>query len=196
MSDMLIWVDLETTGLDRYDHMTGVHVYDILEIGVHITDSKFNILDNGLDLIVYNDFLNPDITPYVHDMHSKNGLKQECMRSPLSLQDAEKKVIEYIKSFGIAEGTSPICGNNIGFDKNFIDAQMPELSKVFHYRKIDVSSFKEVAKRMNPEVASIVAAYKPNTEDSLHHRALSDIKYSIGEMQIYRDYFLKIGTVV
>lgn len=98
--------------------------------------------------------------------------------SPFSLAMAEQMMLDYVKDFDIAPGSSPICGNNVGFDKNFINAQMPTFAKMLHYRKIDVSSFKEVAWRQYPEIAAKLE--KPNK-----HRGLDDIQQSIKELKFY-----------
>lgn len=179
--DLLIWIDLETTGLDCDNQMQGVQTHKILEIGMHITDSNFNIIDNGLEIIVHHNQQEIEdlMAPIVKEMHEKNGLLEKVQRSSISLREAEEMMLEYINSFNIEEKSSPICGNNVGFDKNFIDAQMPNFAKVLHYRKIDVSSFKEFAFRQFPEVKELI-----NKTNS--HRALGDIVESIEELKKYQ----------
>ncbi len=180
--DLLIWIDLETTGLDCDNQMKGVQIHKILEIGMHITDSNFNIIDNGLEIIVHHNEkeLEGLMAPVVKEMHERNGLLEKVKKSSVSLKEAEKMMLDYVNSFNIEEKTSPICGNNVGFDKNFIDAQMPEFSKFLHYRKIDVSSFKEFAFRQFPEVKELI-----NKKGS--HRALGDIVESIEELRKYQE---------
>ena len=184
--DLLIWVDLETTGLDLDNNMHGVHNHKILEVGVMITDYDYNIVDEGFEIIIHHplESLNSVMNDYVKNMHNSSGLTDKVVNSPFSLEMAEKMVIDYIDSHNVKHGKSPICGNNVSFDKNFIDAQMPNLGKVFHYRKIDVSSIKEIAIRKYPEVANLII--KKNT-----HRALDDIKESITELRTYEDLIFK-----
>lgn len=183
--DLLVWVDLETTGLDCDDNMKGVQTHKILEIGVHITDSNFNIIDEGLQIVIHHDFktIKPLMVEFVHNMHATNGLLDKVEKSTTSLEQAQQLIIEYIKSFNIAPKSSPICGNNVGFDRNFIDAQMPQFSELLHYRKIDVSSFKEVASRLYPDIAKMI-------DKKGKHRALDDIKESIKELKVYQEHML------
>ena len=178
--DLLIWIDLETTGLDEADGMQGVHKHKIIEVGMHITDANYNIIDKGFEIVIHHkeaDLLSL-MNDYVKDMHTKNGLLEKIKVSPFSLAMAEQMMLDYVKDFKIAPGSSPICGNNVGFDKNFINAQMPTFAKMLHYRKIDVSSFKEVAWRQYPEIAAKLE--KPNK-----HRGLDDIQQSIKELKFY-----------
>ena len=181
IGDLLIWIDLETTGLDVANNMMGMHTHKILEVGMHITDKYFNIIDKGFEVIINHkeaDLL-AVMNDYVKDMHTNSGLLQKVLNSPFSLRMAEKMMLDYVSEFNIAPGTSPICGNNVGFDKNFIDAQMPEFAKMLHYRKIDVSSVKEIVWRQYPEIAAELE--KPNK-----HRGLDDIQESIKEMKFYQ----------
>lgn len=187
--DLLIWVDLETTGLDCDDNMKGVQTHKILEVGIHITDSNFNIIDEGLELIIHHDLkdIKPLMVDFVYNMHSKNGLLDKVEKSTTSLEQSQEIIMQYVKQFNIAPKSSPICGNNVGFDRNFIDAQMPEFSQLLHYRKIDVSSFKEVATRLYPDVAKMI-------DKKAKHRALDDIKESIIELKVYQQYMLQPPT--
>lgn len=178
--DLLIWIDLETTGLDSADKMQGVRDHKILEIGMHITDSNYNIIDKGFEMVIHypKEDLEKLMNPFVKDMHTKSGLLEKVQNSPYSLKDVEQKMIDYVKSYNIEPKSSPICGNNVGFDKNFIDSQMPEFSQILHYRKIDVSSIKEIVKRSFPDIAEeIDKPYK--------HRGLDDIQESIKELKFY-----------
>lgn len=179
-SDLLIWVDLETTGLDISDNMRGVHNHKIIEVGVMITDIDYNPVDDGFEIIIHHSEkdLNSLMNDYVHNMHTESGLITKSINSPFSINIAEKMILDYIDKHNVKYGVSPICGNNVSFDKNFIDAQMPELAKAFHYRKIDVSSIKEIAFRKYPEVAALV-------HKQMKHRGLDDIKESIEELKIY-----------
>lgn len=184
--ELLVWVDLETTGLDQDFNMMGCIQHKILEIGVHITDGKLNIIDEGLNIVIHHDIddvLNIS-SPYVIQMHTNNGLFEKVKESTVSLNDAENIIIAHLKKYGVEKGISPICGNNVSFDKNFINAQMPEIKDFLHYRKIDVSSFKELFKRMQPETEKKVIK-------QLSHRALDDIKESIDELKLYANVMFK-----
>jgi oligoribonuclease len=186
----LIWIDLETTGLDQDNEMSGCRNHSILEIGLHITDDRFNILDEGLQIAIHHleEVILSHMSDFVKDMHTKNGLLEDVKKSKLLTPAVDSMVCSYLKSHNVVEGESPICGNNVGFDKNFIAAQMPMLTRYLHYRKLDVSSFKEVAKRVCPEAFHLVQQFK---DGNSNHRALDDIKASIREMQIYLDHMLK-----
>lgn len=178
--DLLIWIDLETTGLDEDDNLKGVHTHKILEVGMHITDSNYNIIDKGFEIVIHHkesDLLSV-MDDFVKNMHTKSGLLEKVKTSPFSLSMAEQMMLDYVKDFDIAPRSSPICGNNVGFDKNFITAQMPAFDKILHYRKLDVSTFKEVATRQYPEIAAQLV--KPNK-----HRGLDDIQESIKELKFY-----------
>lgn len=185
-TDLLVWVDLETTGLDVADNMTGMHKHRILEIGIHITDKNLNIIDDGFQVVIHHskeDML-PLMNDYVINMHTTSGLFDRIEESSVTIQEAEQMAIDYIKSFNIKFGSSPICGNSIGFDSNFINAQMPELAKVFHYRKLDVSSFKILAWHQFPKEAEQVVK-------QMKHRGLEDIQESIAELKHYMNTIMK-----
>jgi oligoribonuclease len=194
MEDILIWIDLETTGLDQDDKMHGCIDHCILEIGLHLTDSNFNLLDEGIQIAIFHprEYIDMKMCDFVKQMHTDNGLLEDVSNSVVSTNIADMMICRYLESHNVPKGKSPICGNNVSFDKNFIAAQMPMLMDYLHYRKIDVSSFKEVSKALSPETALIVNAYKyADDQTNRAHRALDDIKKSIGEMQIYRDYMIK-----
>lgn len=180
--DLLIWIDLETTGLDSADKMQGVRDHKILEIGMHITDSNYNIIDKGFEMVIHyeKEDLEKLMNPFVKDMHTKSGLLDKIEKSNYSLEEVEQKMINYVKSYNIEPKSSPICGNNVGFDKNFIDSQMPDFSQFLHYRKIDVSSIKEIAKRTFPDIIK-------DLDKPYKHRGLDDIQESIKELKFYMD---------
>lgn len=179
-TDLLIWIDLETTGLDISDNMHGVHTHKIVEVGMHITDSNFNIIDPGFEVVIHHpkEELAIVMNDYVTNMHTQSGLLDKVESSTISLAQAEQMMLDYVASYNIAPNSSPICGNNVSFDKNFIDAQMPRFAKVLHYRKIDVSSIKEIVSRQYPQTAAQLD--KPNK-----HRGLEDIQESIKELKFY-----------
>lgn len=189
--DLLIWIDLETTGLDVADNMQGVHKHKILEIGMHITDSQFNIIDKGFEIIIHHreQNLKAVMNDFVTKMHTESGLLEKVKNSDYSLKMAEQMMLDYVKSFNIAPKSSPICGNNVSFDKNFLDAQMPEFAQMLHYRKIDVSSLKEIATRVYPDIAAQV-------DKPYKHRGLDDIQESIKELKFYQQHiFIPSQTI-
>lgn len=183
--DLLVWIDLETTGLDEDDQMSGIHTHKILEVGMHITDSKFNIIDDGLDIVIHHkkEDIDPLMIDFVKSFHSENGLLQRVEDSTIDLSQAQQLMIDYFNKHNILPKSSPICGNSVSLDKNFLLAQMPDFCDLLHYRKIDVSSFKEVINRLYPDK-------KNGFRKIAQHRALDDIKESIGELKYYRDNFL------
>lgn len=184
-TDLLIWCDLETTGFDNDFKNTGSTKHKILEIAIHITDSQLNVIDQGLKIVIHHDI--NDLIPLMDDkvlgMHTQSGLLNEVKKSSTTLEQAQKEVINYFKKFDIKPKSSPLCGNNISFDKNFIDAQMSEFSNYLHYRKIDVSSFKELFSRLYSDSFE-------HMPKRLAHRGLDDIKESIKELKSYKSLFL------
>jgi len=178
MSDRLVWIDLEMTGLDTARHT-------IVEIAVLITDSQLELVDEGIDLIVHAP---PEalalMDDFVTKMHTKSGLLPAIEASTLSLEDAGTQVIEYLGTQLPGPGTAPLCGNSIGVDRRFLDRYLPELDQYLHYRSVDVSSFKELCRRWYPSV------YKKRPDKKETHRALDDIRESIEEMRFYRENML------
>ena len=179
-NDLLIWIDLETTGLDEDNNLNGVHQHKILEVGMHITDANYNVIDKGFEIVIHHkeDDILALMNDVVRKMHTENGLIEKVKNSPFSVAMAEQMMLDYVADFNILPRSSPICGNNVGFDKNFITAQMPLFDKFLHYRKFDVSTFKELAWRQYPEIACQLQ--KPNK-----HRGLDDIQESIKELKFY-----------
>jgi oligoribonuclease len=174
MSDRLVWIDLEMTGLDTVKHT-------IVEIAVLVTDSELELVDEGIDLIIH---ASPDdlasMDDFVRKMHTKSGLLPAIESSTLSLADAGQQVIEYLGTQLPGPGTAPLCGNSIGVDRRFLDRYLPEVDQYLHYRSVDVSSFKELCRRWYPSV------YKQRPVKAETHRALDDIRESIEEMRFYR----------
>jgi oligoribonuclease len=174
MSDRLVWIDLEMTGLDTAKHT-------IVEIAVLVTDSELELVDDGIDLIIH---ASPDVLAtmddFVRKMHTKSGLLPAIESSTLSLEDAGRQVVEYLGTQLPGPGTAPLCGNSIGVDRRFLDRYLPEVDQYLHYRSVDVSSFKELCRRWYP------AVYKHRPDKAETHRALDDIRESIEEMRFYR----------
>ena len=170
----LIWIDCEMTGLDI------VHD-ELCEISVVPTDFELNVLDEGVDYVVKpSDAAVAHMNDFVRAMHTRSGLINEWEHG-LSLEEAERKVTEYVARF-TPDGVKPLlAGNSVGSDKKFLDRYMPGLMEHLHYRVIDVSTIKELARRWYPDV------YRNRPAKNGGHRALADIIESIDELRYYRD---------
>lgn len=173
MSDYIVWVDCEMTGLD-------LNIDEICEIAVVVTDGELNLVDPGMQLVVKpSDRALENMGEFVTQMHKDSGLLAE-LESGVELANAEAMVLDYIKRWVDAERTAPLAGNSIGTDRMFLNKYMPQLDKYLHYRNIDVSSIKELTRRWYPRV------YFQLPKKTGNHRALADIKESIQELRYYR----------
>ncbi len=173
----LIWVDLEMTGLNP-------EVDRILEIATLVTDKDLNIVAEGPNLIVHQpDSVLDAMDEWCTTHHGESGLTQKVKDSALSEAAAEQQTLEFLKEWAEA-GASPLCGNSIWQDRRFLIRYMPGLDSFCHYRNIDVSTLKELARRWRPEVVDGV-------QKKGSHRALDDIKESIEELKHYRTHFIK-----
>jgi len=154
----------------------------LIEVAALVTDAELNALDDGLDVIikVADDVLDT-MVPFVHDMHAKSGLTELVRASTVSLGEAETAVLDYIRGHVPESKASPLCGNSIATDRGFLARDMPTLDEHLHYRMIDVSSIKELAKRWYPRV------YQSQPEKGLAHRALADVLESVQELRYYRE---------
>ena len=179
MTPMLVWMDLEMTGLD--------HTADlIVEIATLITDDELGIVAEGPDLVVHQpDDVLAAMDPFVIEMHTKSGLLDQIKASTTTLEAAGAQTLEFVKHHVPEPRTVPLCGNSIGTDRRFLAAYLPEIEEHLHYRSIDVSSVKELVKRWYPEVD----ARRPHGQGV--HRALDDIRESVREMEYYRDLVFK-----
>ena len=173
-NDRIVWIDCEMTGLDTTNDA-------LVEIAALVTDSELNILGEGVDIVIHtSDSALDAMVPVVRDMHASSGLTEEIRQSTVTLAEAEKAVLDYIREWVPVGGSAPLAGNSIGTDRGFLARDMPELNSYLHYRMIDVSSIKELCKRWYPRI------YFGQPEKGMSHRALADIKESIRELQFYR----------
>ncbi|ADK29430.1 oligoribonuclease [Corynebacterium pseudotuberculosis] len=173
-NDRLVWIDLEMTGLDTHRHV-------IVEVAALITDADLNILGEGVDLVVHaTDAQLAEMDDYVTAMHENSGLTQEIRSSTVSIEEAEDAVLELIAKHCDPQHPAPLAGNSIATDRSFINAYMPRLDNALHYRMVDVSSVKELARRWAPRV------YFNQPQKGMAHRALADIIESIRELAYYR----------
>ena len=167
----LIWVDAETTGLDvDKDHL--------LEIAVVITDYDLNILDAQSITIYQSERILNDMNDWCKEHHTKSELIKNVRDSTQTLPEVEEHLVNFIGMYQKGD-KSPMCGNNVSFDRGFIHKFMPNLEKQFHYRNIDVSTVKELVKCWEPGVAE-------GLTKTYAHRALGDILESIRELKYYR----------
>ena len=176
-ADNLIWIDLEMTGLDPVNDR-------ILEIATIVTDGQLNILEEGPVLAVHqsNDVLDT-MSEWCINTHGSTGLTERVKASTISERQAEQMTLDFLRKH-VDRGVSPMCGNSIGQDRRFLWRYMPELNDYFHYRNIDVSTLKELARRWQPQLLERFT--KKGT-----HLALEDIRESIDELRFYRQHFIK-----
>lgn len=175
----LIWIDLEMSGLDTTGDV-------IIEIATVVTDSELNTLAEGPVFAIHqsDDILN-GMDEWNTKQHGNSGLTERVKNSTINEVEAERQTIEFLRQY-VPANASPMCGNSICQDRRFLARCMPELEAFFHYRNLDVSSLKELAKRWAPEV------FKGFSKQS-SHLALNDIRDSIDELKHYREHFLKIA---
>lgn len=153
----------------------------LIEIAALVTDSELNVLGPGVDLVIHTDDATLDGMPdVVREMHARSGLTEEVRASTLTLAEAERQVLDYIKQWVPEIRTAPLCGNSIATDRGFLARDMHELDNHLHYRMIDVSSIKELCRRWYPRI------YYAQPDKGLAHRALADIQESIRELRYYR----------
>src|SRR5580658_3358138 len=174
MTDRLVWIDCEMTGLDL-EHDA------LIEIACVVTDGELNLLDDGRDEIIKPPPEALDqMVDIVRDMHTTSGLLTE-LAAGITLAEAQERVLEYVRGHVKEARKVPLCGNSIATDRSFLARDMPDLDTFLHYRMVDVSSIKELARRWFPR------SYFASPAKHGGHRALADIKESIRELQYYRE---------
>ena len=174
MTDRLVWIDCEMTGLDLARDA-------LVEIACVVTDGQLNVVDGGIDVIIKPPAEALDHMPeVVREMHTSSGLLAE-LPSGITLAEAQEAVLDYIRQHVREPKKVPLCGNSIATDRSFLARDMPELDEFLHYRMVDVSSIKEMARRWYPR------AYFASPPKHGGHRALADILESIRELRYYRE---------
>lgn len=172
--DLLVWIDCEMTGLDLGSDR-------LLEVACLVTDAELNVLGDGVDLVLAA----PEeslaaMEPVVAQMHAASSLTAAVRQSRLSVREAERQILAYVREHVPEPRRAPLCGNSIATDRGFLARDMPELDAHLHYRMVDVSSVKELARRWYPR------AYYAAPEKRGGHRALADIQESVRELRYYR----------
>jgi oligoribonuclease len=178
----IVWIDLEMTGLDLATDV-------ILEIATIITDNNLAIIARGPSLVIHQpDAVLENMNSWCKEHHGKSGLTEAVKQSKMSLQEAEAQTLEFIKSY-CKQATAPLAGNSVYQDRAFLVRYMPTLIDYLHYRIIDVSTVKELARRWYPNDPLV------NFKKQETHRALTDIEESIKELDHYRQNFFKRSTI-
>lgn len=172
----LIWIDLEMTGRDPFtDH--------VIEVATIVTDNNLAILAEGPVVAIHqSEDILKDMDEWNTSHHTRSGLLERVRNSQADYRSAEQQTLDFLRQW-VPKGMSPMCGNSICHDRRFLGRFMPELEAYFHYRNIDVSTLKELAKRWAPELAEGV-------RKNHRHLALDDIRESIAELLYYRDCFI------
>jgi len=174
MTDRLVWIDCEMTGLDLTSDA-------LVEIACIVTDGELNALDDGIDVLIKPPAQALDtMSDVVRDMHTSSGLLTE-LDGGITLSEAQDLVLSFVRRHVPESRKVPLCGNSIATDRTFLARDMPELDAFLHYRMVDVSSIKELARRWYPR------AYFASPEKHGGHRALADIRESIRELRYYRE---------
>ena len=169
-----MWIDCEMTGLDLASDL-------LIEVAALVTDSELNVLGEGVDVVVGASAEQLERMPdVVREMHAASGLTDEVLASTVTLEQAQEQVLAYVREWAPERGKAPLCGNSIATDRGFLARDMPELDDWLHYRMVDVSSVKELARRWYPR------AYFNAPAKGGGHRALADIVESVQELRYYR----------
>ncbi len=179
---MLAWIDLEMTGLEPDRHT-------IVEIATIVTDDDLEIIAEGPDLVVFQPTeALAEMDDFVTAMHTRSGLLTAIQESTMTLEEAGARTLAFLHEHIEEARTVPLCGNSIGTDRRFLAAYLPEIEDFLHYRSVDVSTIKELARRWNP------GALKKSPKKKTSHRALDDIVESIEELRYYREHFFSLDA--
>ena len=171
-SQRMVWIDLEMTGLD-------IEKESIIEIATVITDSELNIIAQGPNLAVsVSEELLAGMDEWNTTHHNQSGLVERIRHEGVSISEAQQQTLEFLKQW-VNPKTAPLCGNSVWNDRRFLDKEMPLVADYLHYRMVDVSTIKELARRWYPKVEKY--------RKKLSHLALDDILESIEELQYFRD---------
>ena len=174
----LIWIDLEMTGLDTTQDA-------IIEIATIVTDADLNILAEGPIIAIHqSDERLAGMDEWNTRQHGGSGLTERVKQSDITVEQAETETIAFLEQH-VPQGVSPMCGNSICQDRRFMARLMPGLEAYFHYRNLDVSSLKELARRWSPAVAK-------SFKNKSSHLAMDDVKDSIRELTHYREHFIRL----
>jgi oligoribonuclease len=174
VNDRLVWIDCEMTGLD-------IGSDALIEIAALVTDGELRVLGEGVDVVIHAEEATlAGMQDVVREMHARSGLTDAARASSITLAQAERTVLEYVRAYVPEPKTAPLAGNSIATDRLFLARDMPELDAHLHYRMVDVSSVKELCRRWYPRV------YYAKPEKGLVHRALADIEESLRELRYYR----------
>ncbi len=181
-NDLLVWMDLEMTSLEDTSKDS------IIEIAAIITDSDLALIAEGPDIVIHADRAQFErISPEVRAIHEKSGIIEASVASVTTIAEAERAMLSFLEEH-VAPDSSPLCGNSIYMDRLFIRAQMPALNRYLHYRLIDVSTIKALARRWKPSLyEEWVDARREKS-----HRAKDDILQSIDELRFYRERFFAL----
>ena len=180
LKDPLVWIDCEMTGLD-------VGADALIEVAVVITGADLTVVDPGIDVLIAPPAAALEgMSDFVRDMHTKSGLLDD-LKDGVTMEEATERVLSYIKRFVPEAGKALLAGNSVGTDKAFLTRDMPQLIDYLHYRVVDVSSIKELAKRWYPRT------FFHSPEKRGGHRALADILESIDELRYYRKVLFPAG---
>ncbi|MFZ4516972.1 MAG: oligoribonuclease [Microthrixaceae bacterium] len=176
---MLVWMDLEMTGLDPATDR-------IVEIATLVTDDDLEIVAEGPDLVIAcPEEALATMDPVVVDMHTRSGLLDQIRASEITLEEAGAATLEFIRTHVPTARAVPLCGNSIGMDRRFLAAYLPDIEHHLHYRSVDVSTIKELARRWYPGELSGL------TKKSSAHRAMDDIRESVAELRYWRDHVFR-----
>jgi oligoribonuclease len=175
---VLAWMDLEMTGLD-------VRRHHIVEIATIVTDDDLVVIAEGPDLVVHaTDEQLAEMDDVVVKMHTNSGLLKQIKSSAITLEEAGAQTLLFLQEHIKRPRSVPLCGNSIGTDRRFLDAYLPDIENFLHYRSVDVSTLKELARRWNHGVLKSIP------QKATAHRALDDIRESIAELRHYREHFI------